>query len=182
MNTLAAIPTTANARKTARTHLFVGATLYHGRRSAPVRVRNMSPSGALIEFEDLPDIGALVILRRGSLEALGAIAWKTGNKAGVAFSAAIDVLDWMPHRLATHQVAVDAIITDHRSARQLGPPPSTPCPIDSTSIEAVLTQVREDLCQLGSCLTEDAALVAAHPEIQALDIAVQCIDRVLREL
>ena len=42
--------------------------------------------------------------------------------------------------------------------------------------------LRAELAQLESALTEDTALVAAHPEIQTIDISLQRVDRVLKRL
>jgi hypothetical protein len=178
LSAIPAISTVDDARRTSRTHLFVGATLYHGGLSAPVRVRNMSPSGALIEVDTLPEIGTEVTLRRGSLEAAGRIAWKAESKAGLAFSAPVHVLDWMSRRLASHQSAVDAIVADYKNDRQA----RTPCKLDMISMEADLAKTRSELSHLEACLAEDLVLVATHPEIQALDIAIQRIDRILRDL
>ena len=60
---------TPEDRRDERTHLFVIGTLYFGRSSAPVRVRNLSATGALIEGTSLPHVGTEIILRRGDLKA-----------------------------------------------------------------------------------------------------------------
>ncbi len=44
---------------------------------------------------------------------------------------------------------------------------------------AQLTSLKRDLVSLGEALVKDIILVATHPEIQLLDIAVQKIDRLL---
>lgn len=51
----------------------------------PVRIRDLSPGGARIEGAELPMIGTDVLLRRGDAEAFGALAWISGNQAGIEF-------------------------------------------------------------------------------------------------
>ena len=47
---------------------------------------------------------------------------------------------------------------------------------------AELMTLRTELAELGNSLIGDVVLVATHPEIQALDIAVQRIDRMIGRL
>ena len=89
-------------RRQPRTHLFVAATLYTDGGSAPVHLRNMSPMGALIEAPAIPDPNSAVVLKRGTLQAAGKIAWKVDRKAGVAFFDAVSVSDWMARQVCGH--------------------------------------------------------------------------------
>ena len=83
------------SRGLARTHLFVAARLSFASGSSPVHLRNMSPSGALIEGPVLPSRGEPATLRRGSLEVIVKVVWTTGRKAGVSFLYPVHVADWM---------------------------------------------------------------------------------------
>lgn len=59
-------------------------------------------------------------------------------------------------------------------------PPRPDCArSDPNSALVELTALRSDLVNLGDALVQDIILVATHPEIQLLDIAVQRIDRLL---
>jgi hypothetical protein len=51
-----------------------------------------------------------------------------------------------------------------------------------TSIEAELTALRAELVRLGDGLASDAILVATHPEIQMVDIALQRVDRIIGQV
>jgi hypothetical protein len=173
--------TTDEGRRLARTHLFVAATFSFANGSSPVHIRNMSPSGALIEGAVLPDQGEAATLRRGSLEAKVKVVWKAGRKAGLSFLSTVHVPDWMSKTLPSHQARVDDVIRDIR-AGQAG---SSTSPIeraigaDDPSIEAELQHLRNELSSLENVLVGDAAVVMAHPEIQLLDIALQRIDRII---
>jgi hypothetical protein len=182
-NVAPAVPPIGDVRKQSRTHLFVAATLYSATTSVPVCIRNLSPSGALIESEAIPEPGTKSVLRRGSLQAAGRIAWKFDGKAGIAFDTEIYVSDWMSRLQVPQQQRIDRIVSDYKANGRLDPCPA----IDdlhpgATSIEAELAVLRNDLAELGSSLIGDAILVATHPEIQALDIALQRIDRVIESL
>ena len=165
-----------------RTHLFVVATLYWEKGSAPVHLRNMSLVGAQVEGPSLPEPGTEVIVRRGSLEARGLIAWKVERKGGVAFSGAVEVADWMS-RLASPQDQVDRIVGDYRDKRQtLSAAPPANCDHEENSVAAELAKLRSDLAQLGNSLSSDVIMVATHPEIQLIDISLQRIDRLIARL
>jgi hypothetical protein len=163
--------------------LFVAATLYSATTSVPVCIRNLSPSGALIECKASPEPGTKAVLRRGSLEAAGRIAWSFDGKAGVAFDTDVDVADWMPRSQATQQ-QIDRVVSDHKTNGRLKPCLATDEQHASQagSIETELAALRNDLAELGASLIGDPILVATHPEIQTIDIALQRIDRVIKSL
>jgi hypothetical protein len=50
-----------------------------------VRIRDLSPGGARIEGADLPEVGSDVLLKRGTVDAFGAVVWVSGNQAGIEF-------------------------------------------------------------------------------------------------
>ena len=69
-------PDPAHQRAEVRNNMFVVAVLYGAGGSVPVRVRNMSRGGALVESADTPGEGQHVRLSRGSLSVRGHIAWQ----------------------------------------------------------------------------------------------------------
>lgn len=169
-------------RRHERTHLFLAASLHSKAGSRPVHVRNISSNGALIEGAIVPDQGDRVILRRGSLEASADIVWKTGRKAGIAFSSTIHVSDWMARQPSGHQGRVDDMIQairsgagDWRGGTDERKPKSP-----ELSLEAELQALKSTLAELEKGLIGDVIVVATHPEIQLLDIALQAVDRILR--
>lgn len=170
-------------RRQPRTHLFVAATLYSDSRPAPVRIRNMSPSGALLEGAGIPGPGSAVTLKRGSLETCGVVAWNADQKAGIAFSGPVEIAHWMSRRPSSHQARVDKIVADIRTGQPStdGGEPATEGH-DGGRLKTELLQLRADLARLGGKLANDPALIAAHPEVQMLDVSVQRIDRMLGQV
>ena len=159
----------------------MAATLYADAGSSPVTIRNMSLSGALIEGAVLPDVGERVRLKRGPLHASGAIAWRTDRKAGVRLEASVHVPDWMSRQINAGQERVDELVSIVRNHG----PMATAVHVAATgqlSVEAELHQLRLELSELEAALLQDVVVVATHPEIQAIDIAVQRIDRVLKAI
>jgi len=171
----------AEHRYDTRTHLFVVATLCWNEGSVPVHVRNMSAKGALIEAAVLPKPAVMIVLKRGSLEVSGRIAWAASGQAGLSFVTSVNIADWMARRANAHQDRVDEIVASLK-ADELGfePPAAAPDrPNRSVEFETELALLRADLTKLGDALTSDIILVATHPEIQLIDIALQRVGRIM---
>lgn len=73
-------------RKTQRANVLMQASLELSGTSIPVKLRNLSSDGALIESDRLPVEGSSVIFKRGDLAVPGKIAWTKTTHAGVSFS------------------------------------------------------------------------------------------------
>src|SRR5579872_7018532 len=103
-------------RLESRSNVFVMAALYaDGRSGSPVRVRNISSTGALIEGAALPPIGTAVQLSRASLKASGSVMWVEQGKAGLQFDVPIAVTDWLPQgRRGFGQQFVDEVFHQKR--------------------------------------------------------------------
>lgn len=54
--------------------------------SLPVKLRNLSTEGALIEGDHLPVEGSEILFRKAELSLKGRIAWVETRRAGVAFA------------------------------------------------------------------------------------------------
>jgi hypothetical protein len=93
-----------------RSNVFLSASLLVGPASLPVRVRNVSQRGALLDGGSLPQAGARVRLVRGDLSAEGSIAWQRDGQAGIRFAGAIDVAAWVKKTGHTGQQRVDNVI------------------------------------------------------------------------
>ena len=115
----------------------------------------------------------------GNLQAPGHIAWKVEGKAGVAFSANVNVGDWLSRQVRGHQDQVDEIVSTLRSGKKAGSAPDRASIASDPSIDAELKALRADLVRLGNGLAGDAILVATHPEVQLIDIALQRVDRMI---
>src|SRR5690606_7676700 len=116
-------------RSDPRSNIFVAAVLNHDGASTPVRVRNMSRSGALVECAAPPAVQSAVRLCRGSLSVRGSVVWLSGERAGVRFDADVDVAAWLPKgNRPEGQDQVDAIVHAYRSQGGVGIHPTSPAP------------------------------------------------------
>jgi hypothetical protein len=89
----------------------------------------------------------------------------------------------MARQPPSHQARVDAIVSEFKTGRPGGGHgQSAESPAGVESLEIQLLELRADLAKLGGKLVDDLALIAAHPEIQMLDISVQRIDRMIGQL
>jgi len=72
-------------RRTRRSQVLMTATLELSGSALPVKLRNLSVDGALIEGNGLPVEGSQVVFKRLELSVPGRIAWVTAKRAGVTF-------------------------------------------------------------------------------------------------
>ena len=159
--------------------LYLAASLYCDDRSCPVKIRNISPTGALLESTASYPAGTLVQLVRGSLIVHGLVAWSDHGRCGVNFSGSIDVQRWCAPPGNAEQERVDEIVRVVKAG-------AVPLPVSSPSkhgllsaehaLSADLKRVSELLARVGDRLAKDGIVVAQYPtELQNLDIAMQVI-------
>jgi len=84
-------------RKTRRSNVLMSASLELSGTSLPVKLRNLSAEGALVEGEKLPVEGASILFRKGELSMPGSVAWVNGRQAGVNFAQKLN-----PEQLLRH--------------------------------------------------------------------------------
>lgn len=90
---------TIQNRSSHRSPVFLVASIQVGGALVPIKLRNLSVQGALIEGDCLPDEGSLVCFRRGELKLKSRLVWVQGRYAGVAFARPLDpaeVLRYIP--------------------------------------------------------------------------------------
>ena len=104
------LPPERIVRSMSRTRLFLAATIRFDRVSAPIRLRDLSTSGARIEGPRLPGVGATVQIDRGALNCSGTIVWRDSKGCGVRFDEPLDLEAWMPGLAARDQGAVDELV------------------------------------------------------------------------
>ncbi|MEO5809541.1 MAG: PilZ domain-containing protein [Sphingomicrobium sp.] len=73
-------------RSTRRSHVLMAATLELSGGAVPVKLRNLSAEGALVEGDHLPVEGSELLFRKGDLCVPGRVAWSHHEQAGIAFS------------------------------------------------------------------------------------------------
>ena len=162
--------------------MFLGAILHWRAGSSPVNIRNISPTGALVEGLIGPEPGESLVLKRGELSASGIVVWKAGRKAGITFSSVVFVSDWVSKRASPHQERVDGVIMDVRSGSRSDHIAEKAALLPLAAIEAELVSLKCYLTELEDGLMGDVVIVATHPEIQLLDVAQQSVNRMLLKL
>jgi hypothetical protein len=151
-------------RSDPRSSVFLTAVLYAGAAQTPVRIRNLSTQGALLEGADLPAEGTIVQIRRGSLSAAGDIAWSRDQHCGLRFAALIEVASWIDRAGPVGQQRIDAAIADFRRE------PSRPASF------AVLTTTmpRVDLGSLSADILQICERMVGMPDL-SIGIAEQIL-------
>ena len=78
------------ARRFTRQPMVLAARLILVSGERAVHIRDLSAGGARIAGEDLPPVGADVMLKRGDFETFGTIAWASHGQAGIAFDETVE--------------------------------------------------------------------------------------------
>lgn len=160
-----------------RNNIFVMATIYAAASSTPVRVRNMSPSGALVEAAGLPPAGTSIRLSRGSLEVIGDIMWVDAHKAGLRFASSVRVADWLPQgKRGGGQQLIDEMVHRARVGAAAGTPSSGRVEQVNVTFADELGQLCHMLERAGEELASDSVVATRHPG------ALQFIDGVAQSL
>lgn len=164
-----------------RSHIFVAAVIYHGGASRPVRIRNMSRGGALVECAAPPPVHSAVRLCRGSLSARGVVAWQRGGSAGIRFDGDIEVAAWLPKgNRPQAQEQVDAIVHAYRSkaGRGMHHLASPAAVTTNNEINLQLLEIRDLLHQAAEELAGNPAIAASHAQsLQAIDLSAHRLEK-----
>ena len=72
-------------RRSRRSPVLLAATLEVAGRAVPVKLRNLSEEGALVEGDRLPLEGSTTFFQRGELRLKSRVVWVQDRYAGVAF-------------------------------------------------------------------------------------------------
>jgi hypothetical protein len=160
-----------------RSNIFVMATLYASGGSTPVRIRNMSRHGALVEAAALPPSGEAMRLSRGNLSVAGQVMWVAGAKAGLHFTSDVAVMDWLPNgKRGSGQQLVDELVHRARLGTIPEPAPLDPEPSAIPATPEELRELQQILERAGEQLAGDSAIAARHM------MALQLIDGVAQAL
>ena len=164
-------------RAAARTNLFMAATLRIANSEIPVKIRDLSATGAQIESAVLPDIGSAITLIRGHLSVQGRVTWCVERRCGLQFNARISVQDWMANPVNREQRRVDHIVTAVKAGTIPRAAPANQKSKARPEVAEDLRSVAQLLENLGDTLAGDPALVAEHGiALQNLDIAMQTLN------
>ncbi len=164
-------------RTNPRTNMFVAAVLKTVDGSVPVRIRNLSSVGALVEGAVMPAAGSAVSLARGCLATSAEVVWSADNRCGLRFLSLVSVRDWMAPPANTEQARVDNTVRLLRA----GAIPLAVCGESSAiprreQLGRDLRSVVRLVEAIGDDLAGNPATVSSHAdELQKLDIALQMI-------
>lgn len=172
-----------NGRLDGRSNIFVTATLYAAGGSTPVRIRNMSRSGALVEASALPPAGTGVRLCRGSISVAGEVMWVDARKAGLRFASPTAAADWLPGgKRGMGQQLADEVA--HRARLGAVPekaahnPPAVP-----PDISEELVRLEQLLRRAGEELAADDTVAATYlAALQAIDGAAQSLGNLAAQI
>lgn len=146
-----------------RSNVFLSATLLAAGGTLPVRIRNISPTGALLDGATLPPEGTVIHLRRGSLTVGGEVVWQKDGLCGLRFDAEVVVNDWVRRTEHKGQARVDEMIALIRNAPK-------------ARGEAAGAQESDDSLQsISADLTNSCERLANLP-----DVVATCSDEILR--
>jgi hypothetical protein len=174
------------ARCAPRTNLFLSATISFDGVSAPIRLRDLSSTGAKCEGSALPVLGAPVHVTRGELDASGVVIWVGRGSCGLHFHDPLKLDQWMPKRRARGQVIVDQLVDQLRSENGDGAEPLAQSRPPSSLGDALPTRLAEELAyvcrlleSLGDDLSGEPLIVRRHFEkLQNLDISSQILGHI----
>jgi len=175
----------ADARGQPRSSMFLAAVLRAGTEQSPVKVRNMSSNGAMIETSVAPAAGAKVDLMRGALVVRGTVIWSSANRCGVRFSSEVSVKDWLAAPTKVQQQRVDALVAivkaggadlplEDASAR--GPRSQEQLIDDLGAVLSLMQDLEDELAGSNETLERHGM------KLQNLDIAMQMLRAVAGEL
>jgi hypothetical protein len=172
-----------------RKNVMLAATISAGAVSAPVRIRNLSELGAMIDGPALPGTGARLTLNRLALSIGATVVWQRAGRCGLILGCPIVVDDWIAGvsttagRMLGGQGRIDQIQSAIRSGAALPAETREPAqrradaqPVER-SIAAELGRVKRMLDKVSEELADDVDVLARHERaLQTFDIAAMIIE------
>lgn len=162
-----------DSRVSSRSNVYLMALLSAEGRSWPVRVRNISTGGALLEGSSLPGSNLQARLIRGSLSADGLIVWQQERFCGIRFNSDVEVGEWIQRAGPVGQQRIDEVIAEFRQGNPGDPrraPRSSPSPRENLDdVAHELERIAERIAGLPGMSTELAE------EVVRIEVAAQRI-------
>jgi hypothetical protein len=140
----------SETRIASRSNVFLAATLYTESGAFPVRIRNISDHGAMLEGAGLPGEGKKVRIQRATLSASAEIAWQRDQFRGLWFKEPIELGSWMKTVGHSGQRRVDMVLAALRQGtpRQPQTLPAATAPDDLAVLGKELLEICERLAAL----------------------------------
>jgi hypothetical protein len=132
-------------RSEGRSNVFLAAALETAAGSIPVRIRNISSEGALLDGPSFPPLDTRVTLARGGLSAAGKIVWQEEGYCGISFDERIAIVEWVKRVGHSGQQRVDGIVA---AIRKSGTVPEELQAVENSdeSLPAI-SEALEQLCE-----------------------------------
>lgn len=167
--------------------LSLGAVLYCDGVPTSVTIRAMAPGGALLEGGgELPEVGALSQLVRGSLIVHGLVSASDERRCALQFSGSVDISQWQGAPINQQQQRVDDIVRLVKAGGAQVSDLATDAGDAATAGDELpqdLRRVADLLVQLGDELAADDSVILGHgTALQNLDIAAQVVLAVIERL
>lgn len=170
-----------------RKNLMLAAQIAAGSVCAPVRIRNLSESGAMIDGGALPEPGSRFVLRRLDLQVNATAVWTKNGRCGVKLAGQIDIEEWIagvhkPMRGGTlGQLRVDQIQAAIRSGEALPveAPAAEPVALSPLlgRLAAEISGLEQLVGAVADRLSDDTEVLMRHEQaLQQLDLAAQTLN------
>jgi hypothetical protein len=85
----------AEGRRRERMRVLLAARLSTTCHDRPVKIRDISSEGAMIEGDAVPSEGTDVILQRGPIEVFATVVWSDGRQCGLEFESVLEEEDFL---------------------------------------------------------------------------------------
>jgi hypothetical protein len=174
-----------HSERAPRTNLLLSATIETATLKAPVRIRNLSEGGALLEGAAFPDVGGVLTLRRLEIAIDAAVVWRSASRCGIQFKGKAAVADWVSgtQSRSSHdidQARVDSIQAAVRAGRPVPTTEGTAAPVVNADLDRriaeELSYVKRLLEIVGDELTDAPIVVQRYSRsLQSFDLACQIL-------
>ncbi len=174
------------AARAPRKNVMLAATISSGSACAPVRIRNLSEVGAMVDGATLPGAGASLLLSRLALSVPAKVVWSRDGRCGLRLARPIVVDDWIAGAqsvagsLAAGQRRVDELQSAIRSGAPLPAETAAAAPASAIPVErriaAELAGLKRILDEVNDELTDEPEILARHQRaMQKFDIAAMIV-------
>ena len=159
------------SRSATRTNLFLAATLHSGNVAHPVKIRDLSASGARIETSLVTEVGDAVTLVRGGLRVDARVTWRAERFCGLSFTAPVSIAAWMTHPVLLERNRMRPRVVLESEVAALAHSEEA-----SGSVAAELARVSCWLGTFGQTLASDPVVLLKHgTELAKLRLAARTL-------
>ena len=178
--------TEPDARGAPRTYLLLSASIITDGLSSPVRIRNLSETGALLEGGAFPNVGQTLTLARLKMQIKAEVVWKSGCRCGIKFDGLVSTTEWIAGVSGTSPTPALTLVAPARAASGVSLP-TTSTTKDLSDFAADLNNrlaeevafVRRLLESAGEALADDTVVLQRHGvTLQGFDRASQILQHV----